>query len=364
MKTHQITRRDLIKAAGFAVSSVTLSACGRRQTEFVEVPPAPFDRASKTEFVDVRPLPFTWTTVASGEKGPGARSRHCFAFDRRAKTAVLFGGAFWAKAPHLRADTWELRDGLWSQVQVAEKPSARHRGAMVYDGRLSFCVLFGGQGNKNEMLEDTWTYSSGHWQRWQNGTGRQPSPRCGHSLAFNEAAGETVLFGGIDPSDNQLGDTWLFHGDAWWPLNGASPPARRYAAFAYDEELGGCVLHGGSEDDRGKKGFGDTWLFQDRNWTRLADGFNTDVRDDHGMAYHKAAKRLVMLEGIRAPRGILVRDANAWRGREAAPLLPRLQCSPIVWDDVLDGLVMHGGETRQGGPQFDKTWLLRRAEQA
>ena len=34
------------------------------------------------------------------------------------------------------------------------------------------------------------------------------------------------------------------------------------------------------------------------------------------------------------------------------------KCSPMVWSDDLHGLVMHGGEARHGGPQFDTTWVL------
>ena len=37
---------------------------------------------------------------------------------------------------------------------------------------------------------------------------------------------------------------------------------------------------------------------------------------------------------------------------------PQHQCSPMVWSKALNGLVMHGGEIRQGGKQFDATWLL------
>jgi hypothetical protein len=38
---------------------------------------------------------------------------------------------------------------------------------------------------------------------------------------------------------------------------------------------------------------------------RLPLGFDTDVRDDHGLAYHRAAKALVMLDGRRGARGVL-----------------------------------------------------------
>ena len=80
------------------------------------------------------------------------------------------------------------------------------------------------------------------------------------------------------------------------------------------------------------------------------------------MAYHKSAKRLVMLEGVHAARGILVRDSDGWHARETVPLHPRHQCSPLVWVEDQNGLVMHGGEVRHGGPQFDETRVLCRAD--
>jgi hypothetical protein len=178
-------------------------------------------------------------------------------------------------------------------------------------------------------------------------------------MAFDEQAGVAVLFGGIDTKLNSLGDTWLFDGTSWQEVSGMNPPARRYAAMAYDPDLKGCVLHGGSEDEAGRRSFGDTWLFQDRTWKRLGKTFDTDPRDDHGFGYHRGAKRLVMLEGVAGARGILVRETTGWRAVEAHPLHPRHQCSPLAWDAELGGLLLHGGESHHEGPQFDATLLLR-----
>jgi hypothetical protein len=304
------------------------------------------------------PVTFTWRVVATGGESPGPRSRHGLVFDREAKAIVLVGGIIWDEHETLRSDTWEFRDGHWSQVEAAGPP-ARHRGAMVYDSRRGCSVLFGGQGNRNDFLGDTWTYADRRWRQWRAWWGRRPAPRCGHSLAFDDEAGVTVLFGGVDRTQKSRGDTWLFDGGSWRPVEGPAPPPRRYAAFAYDPDLKGCVLHGGSEDDHGRRGFRDTWLFRDETWERMASGFDTDVRDDHGLAYHRAARRLVMLEGVGGARGVLVREASGWRPADATPLHPRHQCSPLAWDEGLHGLMFHGGEVRHGGPQFDTTWLLQ-----
>lgn len=305
-------------------------------------------------------ISFDWEVIPCDQGGPGARSRHCLIHDSGRKTNILFGGIVWEGGPSLQSDTWELRDGEWSQVKCRKSPSARHRGAMTYDGVRGNGLLFGGQGSSGALLRDTWLYADGRWQQWRAGwRGRRPAARCGHCLAFDEAAGEVVLFGGIDTKDQPLGDTWLFDGVGWRSVAGSAPPARRYAALAYDPDLKGCVLHGGSEDDRGQRYFGDAWLFREGAWEPLGSRFDTDGRDDHGMAFHQTARRLVMLEGVAGERGALVREADGWQGVEVQPLHPRYQCSPLVWDQELGGLVMHGGESYHAGPQLDCTLVLR-----
>jgi hypothetical protein len=305
-------------------------------------------------------IQFAWEVLTRAEDGPGPRSRHCLAYDSAAKATILFGGIVWGEGGALRDDTWELRDGRWSLVGCPKCPPARHRGAMTYDALRGNAVLFGGQGSSGHLLRDTWTYADGHWQKWGAGWwAPRPSARCGHCLAFDETAGAVVLFGGIGWLDRPLGDTWLFDGSSWQTIPGPAPPARRYAAIAYDPALKGCVLHGGAADDRGQQMFGDAWLFCENTWIRLGPGFDTDPREDHGLAFHRSARRLVMLEGISGARGILIRETSGWRPAGTHTLHPRHQCSPLVWDEKVGGLVLHGGEARHGGPQLSATVALK-----
>ncbi|HEX5272885.1 MAG TPA: kelch repeat-containing protein [Gemmataceae bacterium] len=300
-----------------------------------------------------------WEVIASGDAGPGPRSRHGFVYDREAKAAVLFGGIIWAGAnTRFPDDTWELHGREWVWVETSPTPPARHRGAMVYLENRRRSLLFGGQARTHVMLGDTWTYAGGLW-RQRPADGPQPSPRCGHALAYDEGEGVAVLFGGIQPGDRPLGDTWLHDGRDWEKVRGPAPSPRRYAAFAYDPDLEGCLLHGGAEDDHGRRTYGDAWLFRDYAWKRLPDRFAASPRDDHGLAYHRGAGRLVMLEGLAGTRGLFVRDVTGWDAVEIDPLHPRHQCSPLAWDEELGGLLLHGGEARHGGPQFDRTLLLR-----
>jgi hypothetical protein len=299
-----------------------------------------------------------WEMIASGKDGRGVRSRHGLVYDRSSKAVVLFGGIVWTPEPELQADTWELHGRKWSRIRTSDAPPARHRGAMVYLDNPGQTLLFGGQGESGDLLGDTWTYAGRRWRRVRPGV-VAPPPRCGHCMAFDEQAGVAILFGGVGVNLNSLSDTWLFDGGSWKEVRGSGPPARRYAAMAYDPGMKGCLLHGGSADEGGRRSFGDAWLFQDNTWKRMAMEFDTDDRDDHGFGYHRNSKRMVMLEGVAAKRGILVRDVKGWHAVEANPLHPRHQCSPLAWDADLGGLLLHGGEAQHQGPQFDATLLLR-----
>lgn len=178
-------------------------------------------------------------------------------------------------------------------------------------------------------------------------------------MAFDEHREAVVMFGGIGTGDRSLDDTWTFDGTRWTKLKIPGPSKRRYAALGYHPELRGCVLHGGSEDDAGKRQFNDTWLLRDDKWTRLAPGFGR--RDDHTVGFHPVSQEFLMLDTLHAPErlGVLNVDEGEWDLQPAAEMPPPHQCSPWVWDETQNGLVMHGGERKHGGPNLAETRVLR-----
>jgi hypothetical protein len=101
--------------------------------------------------------------------------------------------------------------------------------------------------------------------------------------------------------------------------------SRNVGAFAYDPDLRGCVHQGGSEDDNGRHSYGDTWLFRNNRWQCLGRAFEIEPGDDHSLAYHGAAKLLVMSGGFFRRDPLMIRTTGGWRQVGVSPPLPRYQ---------------------------------------
>src|ERR1035441_4529685 len=92
--------------------------------------------------------------------------------------------------------------------------------------------------------------TAGNWT--QESPPASPSARDLHSMVYDAAHGQVVLFGGVFPGNsdprvsNFLGDTWIWDGTNWNQKSPqTSPPARGYCLMAYDAAHQQVVLFGG-----------------------------------------------------------------------------------------------------------------------
>ena len=76
------------------------------------------------------------------------------------------------------------------------------------------------------------------------GTGAAPSPRGGAAMAWDQASGSVILFGGRGATGFQ-DDTWSWDGSAWHRLSPAASPTPRAGALLAADGQGGLVLFGG-----------------------------------------------------------------------------------------------------------------------
>ena len=104
-----------------------------------------------------------------------------------------WSGAAWSKLTTTGANT------------TSGAPSARHSAAMCWNG--ASYVLFSGQDQGGNPLQDTWTLNTtGAFT--QVTTTNQPSARWGAQMAYLSSASAVFLFGGVNGSAYPLADCW------------------------------------------------------------------------------------------------------------------------------------------------------------
>jgi hypothetical protein len=199
---------------------------------------------------------------------PRPRRFHPIAYDQARGRVVLFSGCRSAYGcSSSRSDTWEYDGSGWEETTPEESPNARSGHAMAYDSLRGRLVLFGGFEDtgwpeyEQNRLADTWEYDGTGWS--ETTPASSPPARDHHSMAFDEAHGRTVIFGG--QSDNVLNETWEYDGSEWLETTPSdSPPARSMHAMVYDAARRCVVLFGGWNSGTW---FGDTWEYRwDSEW--------------------------------------------------------------------------------------------------
>jgi hypothetical protein len=188
-------------------------------------------------------------------------------YDAARGQVVMFGGASGTFDPNKYHGTWVWDGTNWHATFTANEPSPRYFGALAYDSAHGQVVLFGGTtgpgtfyGGPSLWDGSTWTAASP--------VGSVPTLRYGHSMAWDDALGGVVLFGGYNGST--LGDTWVWDGSNWSQKRPASsPPGRLYSAVAYDAAHRQVVLFGGW---RYGARLNDTWVWGDQHVPRRVLG--------------------------------------------------------------------------------------------
>lgn len=180
----------------------------------------------------------TWTQMAA-PISPSARALPGMAYHAASRRVVLFGGAA------SLGDTWEWDGAAWVQRQPLTSPPGRAWAPLAYDSVRQRVVLFGGAHccDYFARLADTWEWDGTNWSRRQPVI--SPSPRFGHTVAYDTRRAVTVLFGG-ETRPALSDETWEWDGTAWtlhWTT--AWPPERVSAAAAFDGSRGQTVLFGG-----------------------------------------------------------------------------------------------------------------------
>ncbi|HYA10839.1 MAG TPA: PKD domain-containing protein [Thermoplasmata archaeon] len=208
-----------------------------------------------------------WTNVTNPLDAPPARNFASMDFDANMHGVLLFGGSS-AAGPELN-DTWLFQAGVWTNVtSYSTAPSARYGAAMAFDPQPeeNGSVLFGGYGPTG-YLNDTWVWQGGAGWVLLKSASLAPPEVAYTSMAYDNASGYIVQFGGYLSTGSDDRQTWELYSGQWWAVSPASPPpARSYATMVYDPSLDGVVLFGGYSYETEYQ-TNQTWVFANGAWT-------------------------------------------------------------------------------------------------
>ena len=291
--------------------------------------------------------------VSTAPAGPGVRNAHAMVYDERRDAVVLFGGA---DAGTVRADTWAWNGNRWNSLDIPG-PSPRTFPALAWDAARAEAVLFGGrkvlfglEGQGDTCLSDTWVLRKDGWHLVAQAG---PPPRSEAGMAYDRGRRVVVLFGGyhdVAGEITRLGDTWEWDGTAWHLRQRTGPAARSGMAMAYDEALGRVVLFGGNGGPRS-----DTWTWDGTRWEQV----NTPVtpgRFNSLAQYDSIRRRLVRTTGWNGRervRETWLFDTSRWLLATSDGPAARNH-SAVAFDRRRGRLVLHGGH--DGPFVFGDTW--------
>ena len=176
-------------------------------------------------------------------------------------------------------------------------PPTRQSGDMAYDDASGQFVMFGGA-TDGSALGDTWTFAAGNWTSWSGPSFVSPSPRWYYGMAYDPEIHEVVLFGGRDVSTD-FNDTWTWNGTAWSQVvTSIAPPPMTTSRMVWDAADGYVVLTGGySIMPNAPSEYDFVWTFNGRGWTNITSTVTGYPAGPHGpimSVYDPAISKVVL----------------------------------------------------------------------
>ncbi len=225
-----------------------------------------------------------WSTiVANGGNGdPKQRTDGAMAYDWRDGYVLLFGGTGTAAGVE-RNDTWSFHAGTWTQQATAPAAMKATFGAAMASlpGASGYVLYFGGcAGTSLTYYANTWEYIGGTWTNVSSSAGTAPPRSCGGNLVYDSTDGYFVYFGGFTSSGPQNG-TWEFNpGTSQWsqlyaPNANGQPNPRGFAEMSCIAIASACYLYSGASGTPVSpvNRTGDLWKFAAGTWTNVTAVF-------------------------------------------------------------------------------------------
>jgi hypothetical protein len=195
-----------------------------------------------------------------------------------------------------------------------------------------------------------------NWE--QESSAASPPARTWAASAYDSNRDRLVIFGGSSDGGANLGDTWEWDGSTWGnPSPAVAPPILAGAAMAYDSARHVSVLFGGASSTSTSS---DTWEWDGTTWTQRALASSPPPMVWTAMVYDSSRGRMVLF-GAYGPYGFYQAqtwefDGTTWtQAHPAASPSPR-QGPALAFDSTRNKVVMFGGHDPNSGSRMADTW--------
>jgi hypothetical protein len=295
-----------------------------------------------------RPASPAWRPYPATAVAPPARREAAMAYDAASNQVVLFGGL--SASGSVLGDTWVWSGSAWHKETPADGPPPLEGASMAYDSSLKELILFGGLGSTPAPPSNaTWAWNGASWYPLDSGASTLPPARSGAVLA--SAGGAFLLFGGTAADGSVLDDTWTFDGSEWAADSPAtSPPPLTGAASTWDAARHQVVVFGGQSAIQSPSWSAETWTWSGSTWVKAATS-GPSARTGGALAYDGDLAGDVLIGGTGAA-GV---DSDTWLfdGRRWTPMTaynppPARYLAAAAWDSAGHQLVLFGGAGASG----------------
>jgi len=296
-----------------------------------------------------------WVPLANAVQ-PGGVECPMLAVDPTTMKLLLFGGAVGLTPSNA---TFHWTGTAWQADPDTFRPSPRTYPAAAYDPQRGRSYVFSGNDDNNAPVDSTVIFDGSQWRQIP-ATG--PEGRIGAGMAFDEARGQAVLFGGLG-NGTVPNDTWLFNAQTltWTKANPATKPAQRIApSIAYDARRKRIVMFGGAGDNA--VFYNQTWEWDGTNWTLIDTIAKPPARMGGGIVYDARRGLIVLQHGFDStpvfPTDLWTYDGVNWKLEAAAtPLSARLYFG-IAFDHASGRVITTGGGAASATGAFSDSWAL------
>ncbi len=225
-------------------------------------------------------------------------------------------------------------------------------GWVAYDSKRSRAVAYASNLSVNPY-DIIWEWDGTSWEK--RATTGGPPASANHGMAYDEARGETILFGGFPFSGLNSGQqgsvTWLWNGTSWRRAGQdvTQPTVRTSPVMAYDASRRKVVLFGGfiAYPDESRL---ETWEWDGSSWRNATPStgerpFSSMVWPSPAMVYDSHLQRVVMV-GARfgQPLQTWLWNGASWTRVLTAATPPGRAYPCLSYDPVREVVILHGGD--------------------